>query len=149
MLQKELNLQQEQPRKEKNLSEKSVRTRVPTMKLTSQKIQTEWEEGIIVDLSVPLPQQDSVKTVPDLGQCLDWIGSQSLPSPALHFWAGEMMLGDGKYLTLQLHPPAPPRAAAFRLVMLDHSLKPPCCAFALTVSSAPKSFPFFIQHPFV
>lgn len=87
MLQKESNLQQEQPRKEKNLSEKSVRARVPTMKLTSQKIQIESKEGAILDVSFPLPhaQQDFVKTVPDLGHCLDWIGSQSLPCLALRF----------------------------------------------------------------
>lgn len=68
MLQKELNLLQGQPRKQKEKSfQRSVRVMAPTMKLTSQKIQTECEEGVILGVSFPLPlaQQDFVKIHPN------------------------------------------------------------------------------------
>lgn len=119
------------------------------MKLTSQKLQTEWEEGAILDVSFPLPlaQLDFVKTS-RFGTLfgLDWLSELTQSSSPLLTWRNDAGRWKASY------PPAsslaPPRAAASSLVMLDHSLKPPC-AFALTASSAPKSFPFFLQRSFV
>lgn len=151
MLQKELNLQQEQPRKRRIKQQQSFREKYQSngarIKLLLRRHKQNRREGSSGMLSF-FPFSSSVT---DLEHHLGWLGSGRLPSLSAHFRAEDTTPGDGNDLTLHLGPLAPSRSSCLQTRTIHFSLEPSShyCLYT-TASSAPMSFPFpfFLEHSF-
>lgn len=115
MLQKELNLPQEQPRKRRIKQQQSFREKYQSngarIKLLLRRHKQNRREGSSGMLSF-FPFSSSVT---DLEHHLGWLGSGRLPSLSAHFRAEDTTPGDGNDLTCILVPWPHREAAAFRL----------------------------------